>query len=157
MQELSFEIIEATNNKGDFSIIEKVYSKEIPAADFLAIPKNTNFYNQVYSFTGLSGKIYTGTGVTGLSKMNTEDLKDVAGGLQLIGRMSDLRDFMLGNEDLMKKEFNNMRLALLGFMKHHIDPKSEDSKIVTFLNDNVPKQGTEGQAPVVGGPLSTNQ
>lgn len=145
MQELSFEIREATNDKGDFDKIVKIYTGEIPSSEFLNVPLKTTFLNKIYSFNGKSGKNYSGTGIAGLTAYNTVDLADILEGLQLDPEVSLIRDYILANEEEMKNEWKNFRMAMLPFLKWHFDPASTDSKIVEYVKQKLlePKKEEE--------------
>lgn len=137
MQELSFEIIEQTNNKGDMSLIPDIYNGAIPASAFLDIPETTTFFNKIYSYNGKSGTNYSGTGITGLTAYNTEQLKDIIEGLNLEEESDLIRNYILSNEEEMKSQFKNFRMALLPFLKWHLDPESQDSKIVEYVRSKL--------------------
>lgn len=83
LQELSLEMILATNNKGDFTKIESIYLKNTPEYEFLNIPENTTFRNKVFTFIGKSGKEYVGTGVMSIANLNTDDFIDLISGMRL--------------------------------------------------------------------------
>ncbi len=142
MKELSFEIINATNNKGDFSKISEIYIGEIPDTEFLNPPLTTNMFNRVFSFIGKSGKVYGGVGVGAIHKYTTEDFTDIIEGMILEGRMIDFRTYLIENPDELKKEFGSYRNALMPFVKWHIDPEEKENKIMAYLNDHVSKPGT---------------
>jgi len=135
MTELSYEIIEATNNKGDYSKIEGIYTQESPASEFLNMPLTTNVFNKVYSFTGASGRIFTGTGVIGVSKLTAAECVDLIKGMTLEERIIPLRDYILSNEEDIKKEFKAYRNALLGFIKFHINPDGDDNRVIKYLTE----------------------
>ena len=145
MRELSFEIKEATNDKGDFSKIDDIYTGSIPVSEFLNVPLKTNFFNKIYSYNGKSGTNYSGTGITGLTAYNTTQLVDIISGLSLGEEASNIRDYILANEEVMKAQFKNYRMGLLPFLKWHLDPESQDSKIVEFVREKLlePKEEPE--------------
>lgn len=147
MRELSFEIKEATNDKGDFTKISKIYTGEIPASEFLNVPLKTTFFNKIYSFNGKSGRNYSGTGITGLTAYNTVELADILEGLQVNPEVCEIRDYILANEEDMKSEFRNYRMAMLPFLKWHFDPESTDSKIVDYVKRKLlePKKEEESR------------
>ena len=56
-----------------------------------------------------------------------------------------IRNYILSNEEEMKSQFKNFRMALLPFLKWHLDPESQDSKIVEYvrsklLNTDLPEE-----------------
>lgn len=133
MQELSFEIMEATNNKPDFSKVGPVFTGEIPVHAFLDIPQTVTFHNKIYSWKGASGTEYAGVGIVDIAKYDTEQIIDILKGAPLDAELRKITDYAIEHADIMKDAFKNHRMGLLPILKYWFDPASQESKIVEFV------------------------
>jgi len=133
VQELSFEIISATNWKWDISLIEDIYSKKIDPKEFLNIKQKTTLFNKVFSFVWLNWKTYSWTWVQDLLNFNTEDFIDMVSWLKITNEIKDI----LLDSWLMKKEFKNHRAWMMWYIKACIDPESSKWNVVKFIYDKI--------------------
>jgi len=132
-QELSFEIIEATNWKWDFSIITDILNQKKKISDFLNIKESVTIFNKVFSFTGKSWKVFKWKWVQDLMPLNTENLKDIITWMNI---SDEIREILL-DADTMKKEFKNHRNWMMWFLKYSIDNESWKWKVMEFIENKL--------------------
>jgi len=118
-QELSYEIILATNWKPNFQIIWDVINWRKTITKFLEAPEKVNVNNKVFSFKWKSWVSYNWKWLQDLMKFKTEDYVDIVQWLKMKSKQKEI----LLDSKLMKSKFKSHRNALMAYVKYEIDPE----------------------------------
>ena len=130
VENFSYEIIKENNWEFDFSKAKWILSWKKKPEEFVKTPVNKNVHNTIWAFKWISGKEYNGKWKWELMSLKAVDILDILKWYNTKDIYKDMIDFLFTNEELVKKDFRQVRLAGITIIQEIIDP-TVDSKFKT--------------------------
>lgn len=138
--ELAGEFYELSNGKPVLEALPEIAEGNKSLSDFCKVGE-VNEFNKVFSIKGKSGFVYTGKGITDLSKLNAEQITDIA---QAIcdgddeSEGAEILRYAVEHEPEMKKKFKNFRVTLISCIQSWLVPE-RTSKVVDYVKEALKK------------------